>query len=92
MRRNSAGDEISSILEHDLLPSADDLERGMAELSMGGARPGCFDPYGKNGADEAEGEGEELDRTSTTVASSSLNTTVVTRLEVSDRWSDSVYS
>ncbi len=88
VRRNSAGDEISSILDNGLAPAPapaaeSELERRMAQLSL--ARPGCFDPYGKVDRGEEENELDRTTASTATAASSSLNTTVVTKLEVTDR-------
>ena len=57
---------------------------GMGRVS--GGYNGGVEGYHGVAATAAAGEsGSDLERTSTTVTNSSLNTTVVTRLEVSDR-------
>ncbi len=81
VRRNSAGDEINSILNHDLSMlnnpnESSSIEYDMSRLAMNGSRPECYDPYGRNNdAENDDDDDDEKDRTATSI--SSLNTTVV---------------
>lgn len=114
MRRNSAGDEISSILNHETTNPVNGLIVMGSPLTNGGqwgqGTPGdnvnmhyrqfhtrdlaSLSPSCCNGEDDelrmaaatAATEQDQLDLSSMT--SSSLNTTVITKLEVSDRYVD----
>ncbi len=126
VRRNSAGDEISSILDHETSPasyaaypiptfmtpsplatsetledsSGCEMSLRMAQMGISGGggeetnnrhlrQDDCEGYDGRRGLHHhrvLNGNEPDLDRTSTTVTNSSLNTTVVTALEVSERY------
>ncbi len=93
VRRNSAGDEISSILDHETVAANDPLvvmgepqfrqfhTRDLASLS-----PCCNNSAMPTEEDELRmGSSLQDQHELSSMTSSSLNTTVITKLEVSDR-------
>ena len=93
VRRNSAGDEISSILDHEATSNENGLGNGLvvmaSPLATFNTRDLAHHSYHYPVEDEDELRNAAMagqdQHDLSSITSSSLNTTVITKLEVSDR-------